>query len=249
MEHSTFPRLCPCGVVHPEPPPSAVQVRPYFAAAATVQLQVFSGADSAAAGVSGESGFKYNRENSVSGTTPIPIPTAAGTNYSWIKNLGLAVTATGTTSMSNRRIQLSVADNTGLGIFFQAVAPGSYVQPAVGNMPASSASNGPATPAGYTRATTSLLAYDSTNTTATSVTGRNGNYCQTVLGVDSSAPGAGNNVALGTGGSTMDLRLVYDEAATPEPLLRDAVAWARDPLSTSSRRDRHCRRRGRGDLF
>lgn len=172
-------------------------------AAAVVQLQNATGAGPSFA--TAESGFKYNREDTISGTTPIPIPTATGTNYSWIKWLCLAVTTTGTTSMSNRRIQLSATESAGLGIFFQGNA--TYAQATSGTMPSASGSDGPAVPAGFTRATNSTQVYDSA-TVSTSATGRNGNYCETCLGVDHGnyAGGAGNAVAL------PDVRGVYDEA-------------------------------------
>ena len=211
-------------------------------AAAVVQLQVATGAGPTLA--SGESGFKYNREDTLSGTTPIPIPTATGTNYSWVKTLALVVTTSGTTAISNRRIQLSTTESTGLGIFFKASA--TYAQ-ATAEI-ASAGTNGPATPATWTRATTSLQVYDSGSTAASGATGKNGQYCLTCLGVDSTfAGGAGNAVQLG--GSTMDVRLVYDEAHSVDIMSRDAVECARDPLATSTRRGHHCRRRGRAEAF
>jgi len=171
-------------------------------AAAVVQLQVATGSGPTLS--NGESGFKYNREDTISGTTAVPIPTATGTNYSWLKWLALVVTTLGTTTMSNRRIQLSATETSGLAIFFQGNA--TYAQASSGNLPAASGSNGPATPAGFTRATTSLQVYDNTST-STGSTGRNGTYCETVFGVDFTyAGGAGSAVAL------PDVRLVYDEA-------------------------------------
>jgi hypothetical protein len=171
-------------------------------AAAVVQLQVATGAGPTLG--SGEGGFKYNREDTISGTTPIPIPTATGSNYSWLKWLALAVTTSGTTSMSNRRIQLSATETSGLGIFFLGNA--TYAQATSANMPAASGSNGPATPATFTRATTATQVYDSASV-STGSTGKNGNYCETSLGVDFTyAGGAGNAIAL------PDVRLIYDEA-------------------------------------
>lgn len=204
MNHSSFYRLCQCGVVH-KPDPELVE-RPFFGmAAAVVQAQVATGA--AATFTTAESGFKYNREDTVSGTTPIPIPTISpASNYSFLKWLCLAVTASGTTSMSNRRVQLSAAESAGLGIFFQA--NNTYVSATSVNTPASASSNGPATPAGFTRATSALQVYDSSSI-VTSGTGRNGQYCETTLGVSDSGQylgGAGNAIAL------PDVRLVYDEA-------------------------------------
>lgn len=173
-------------------------------AAAVVQLQVATGASSGTLS-NGEGGFKYNREDTISGTTPVPIPTATGTNFSYLKWLALAVTTTGTTNISNRRIQLSAAESTGgIATFFQGNA--TYAQATSANQPAASGSNGPATPAGFTRATTALQVYDSASTSS-GTTGRNGSFCETCFGVDFSyTGGAGSGVAL------PDVRLVYDEA-------------------------------------
>lgn len=171
-------------------------------AAAVVQLQVAT--TSAATLANGEGGFKYNREDTISGTTPIPIPTATGTNFSYLKWLALAVTTTGTTSISNRRVQLSATETSGLALFFQGNA--TYASATSANQPAASGSNGPATPAGFTRATTALQVYDSASTSS-GTTGRNGSYCETCFGVDFSyTGGAGSGIAL------PDVRLVYDEA-------------------------------------
>jgi len=168
---------------------------------------VFTGASFA--GVSAEGGMKFNREDSLTGgTTPIPIPTATGTNYSWIKNLALDVTTVGTTSISNRRIYSSGAPATGLSLFYKSVATGSYAQAASGNMPAASGSNG-ATPAGYTAMATSLggsTAYDASSV-ATTTLGVNGSLAVVVAGVD-------NTFAGGPGSATAlpNILLTYDEA-------------------------------------
>lgn len=206
MIHLYYPDLCPaCGFVHKLDPASAAELRPFFDAAATVQLRVYTGVTTGA--VNGEAGFTYSREDSLSGTTPVPIPTATGTNYSWLKWLALAVVSSGTTSMSNRRIQLSSAETSGLGVFFASTGTPTYVSASSGNMLASAATNGPTTPGGWSRASpSSAIAYDAVST-PTSATGRNGQFLPTSVGVDSSyAGGAGSAVPL------PDIRLIYDEA-------------------------------------
>ncbi len=172
-------------------------------AAATVQAQCGTGGSVSWANA--ETGAKMSREDSLAGTTPIPIPLATGTNFSWIKNLVLAVTGAGTTTMSNRRIQMASSPSTGLQLFWKLVAVASYVQSAVGNMPAASGSNG-ATPAGYTLMTTSPVQYDNTGV-VTSGTGPNGGMTVIVLGVDFTfVGGPGNATALPS------LTFTYDEA-------------------------------------
>ena len=115
--------------------------------AATVRASIGTGGSISLA--TAETGIKWNLADSATDTaTPIQIPTATGTNYSWIKNLVLEVTGTGTTAMTNRRISMATSPATGLTYDFKSVAVASYAQAASGNRPSSSGSNG-ATPATY----------------------------------------------------------------------------------------------------
>ncbi len=171
--------------------------------AAICQGQIGTG--SSVSWASAEGGIKFNLEDTATGTTPIAIPTATGTNFSWIKNLVLSVTVTGTTTISNRRIDMSTTTTTGLALWWKAVAVASYAQAASGNRPASSGSNG-ATPAGYTSMTTSLQVYDNTGV-STGSTGPNGSMAVCVTGTDNTyVSGPGNAIAL------PNILLTYDEA-------------------------------------
>lgn len=171
--------------------------------AATVQAQIGTGASVSWANV--ETGCTFNLADSATSTTPISIPTATGTNFSWIKNLSLAVTVTGTTAMTNRNVYMSGSTSTGLALWWKDVAVASYAQAASGNRPASSGSNG-ATPAGYTSMTTSPQVWDNTSH-VTSATGPNGDMCVVVLGVSNNyVGGAGSAVSL------PNIILQYDEA-------------------------------------
>jgi len=172
--------------------------------AATCQAQ--AGTSASVSWANAEGGVTFNLADSITDTTtPISVPTTTGTVFSWIKNLVLAVTGTGTTNISNRNIYQSGAASTGLALFWQAVAVASYAQAAAGNRPASSGSNG-ATPAGYTAMTTSAAVYDNA-TVATSGAGPNGKMAVVVLGVDHTyVGGAGTAIALPS------ILLQYDEA-------------------------------------
>lgn len=171
---------------------------------ATTQAQIGTGASVSWA--SAEGGICFDLADSATDTTtPISVPTSTGTVFSWIKNLVLAVTVTGTTNISNRNIFMSGSPSTGLALFWQAVAVASYAQAASGNRPASSGSNG-ATPAGYTAMTTSAVQYDNTSV-ATSGTGPNGKMAVVVLGVSGNyVGGAGTAIALPS------IEIQYDEA-------------------------------------
>ena len=171
--------------------------------AATCQGQIGTGASVSWANA--ETGGVMSREDSLAGTTPIPIPTTTGTNFSFIKNFVLAVTVIGTTHITNRRINMSGATATGMQLFWKAVAVGSYAQAAAGNQPGASGSNG-ATPAGYTLMTTSAAQYDNTSV-ATSSTGPNGSMAVVVEGIDN-----GYSSGASTSATTPSLVISYDEA-------------------------------------
>lgn len=170
--------------------------------AATVQAQAGTGASVTWANAEG--GVKWNLDDSISGTTPVAIPTATGTVFSWLKNLVLYVTATSTTTITNRTVKMSGSLSTGLALWWKAVAVGSYAQAASGNRPASSGSNG-ATPSGYTSMTTTAQQYDNTSV-ATSSTGPNGSMCVVVGAADNTYIGGAGIISLG------NVILSYDEA-------------------------------------
>lgn len=172
--------------------------------AATCQGQIGTGASVSWANAEGGICFDL-ADSATDTTTPIAVPTATGTVFSWIKNLVLAVTGTGTTTISNRNIYESGAPSTGLALFWKDVAVASYAQAASGNRPASSGSNG-ATPAGYTAMTASPAVYDNTSHSSGS-TGPNGDMAVVVLGVDHSyVGGPGTAIALPS------MLLQYDES-------------------------------------
>lgn len=182
-------------------------------AAAVCRLDYYNGSSptftgGSYAGVTAEGGIKFNRDDTLTGTTPIPIPTATGTNFSWIKNLALDVTTAGTTSISNRKIYFVSAPTPGLDGFYKAVVTGSYAQAASGNKPTDSGSNG-ATPAGYTVLAQSqggASAYDASSV-STATQGVNGSLAVCVLSVDFTfAGGPGSETAL------PNIQIAYDEA-------------------------------------
>lgn len=171
---------------------------------ATIRASYYGGAASEPAGVTAEGGIKWNREDTISGTTPVPVPTATGTNYSWLKNLALEVTtaASPVTSITNRRIAIASALATGLTEHWKAAA---YVQAASGNMPAASGSND-ATPATYTLASTTSALYDNAAVSG-GTTGRNGSPIQVVVGVSFLFTGGGGSAI-----AMPNLQLSYDES-------------------------------------
>jgi hypothetical protein len=128
------------------------------------------------AGVNAETGITFNREDTQIGSTPIPIPTSAGVNFSWLKVVQLAVTGTSTTTISNRTVRGSIALATGLGWHWktdtQANWGASFNQQGGSKASADTigTNNATAAPAGYTAITLSAAQYDNTSQ-ATSSTG------------------------------------------------------------------------------
>lgn len=135
----------------------------------------------------------FGQSDAVSATGTVAIPTATGTNYGYYKNFYLDVTvaATTTSTITNRRISLASGAPSGLALFFKANT-GAYV---AGTSIASSGSNGPAVPVGYTTITTSTQVYDSANASSTA-TGKNGGYAQVAVGVDSTYAGSPGTTTL-----------------------------------------------------
>ena len=150
-------------------------------------------------------GIKFNREDSVSGTTAIPKPTATGTNYSWYKTLYLNVeSGGGSTNILNRKIRMASAPSAGLTLFWKDGAD-TYTQATSGNKPTDNGTTDDATPSGYTAMTTSFATTDATSEAATNST-RNGNYVNVVCGVSNLyAGGAGSSIAL------PNIEVQYDE--------------------------------------
>lgn len=171
--------------------------------ASTVRASTWvGGSDTAGAGASAESGAVFNKANSLTGTTPIAIPTATGTNFSWPKFLGLEVTADGSTSLSNLGVKQASTPTTGLQIFWLATT--SYATPAAVADTASGSNS--AVPSGYTLMTNSNVTYDATGAASTTGTAVCGKYLKVSLGVSNTyAGGAGSATALPT------LTISYDE--------------------------------------
>lgn len=152
-----------------------------------------------------ETGARYNREESLAGaTTPVPVPVATGTNFSWPKVFRLEVTTIdAATSISNFRHRISAATGTGLKLWF--IDNGvTYTQ--VAAVAAADSGTNDSTPAGYTAAPTTDTVYDAVSYPAGTVGGK-GDYIRYALGVSNLyVGGAGSAVALPS------LVVSYDEA-------------------------------------
>jgi hypothetical protein len=170
--------------------------------AAVVRLDYANGAGPTLG--SAEGGVKYNREETVAGTTPIPRPTATGTAFSYSKPFRLNVTTADATNISNLRLHTPGAPATGLKLWYRDDAT-TYQR---GNaVAAADSGTDDSTPAGYTVMPTTATVYDAGSYSANS-TGGKGDYFSTALGVASTyAGGAGSAIAVPS-----PLTVTYDEA-------------------------------------
>lgn len=172
--------------------------------ASTIRVSIWTGgSNTPGAGGTAETGAKFNRANSLAGTTPIPIPTATGTAFSWPKFTGLEITSDGSTTISNRGIKMASTPTVGFALWWKATA--TYVTPAA---PADSDSgSNAATPSGYTAMTTSNATYDAASVASSTGTAVNGQYCVLALGVSNNYGGGASSAA-----ALPTLTYQYDEA-------------------------------------
>lgn len=174
----------------------------------TVQIDILTGAGPAATAV-GASTAKWNRVDSLTGTTVIPTPTSTGTNFSYVKTFQVEITATGSLSMTNIKVEKVTSEaTTGTKLWhYTGHAVGSYTQ-ATGS-PTSTGDNNSTAPTinGASGSAMPALGAGSTYSAgAFSSTGRVGNLVEVTLGVDATNTTAGSSV------STPSLRWTWTES-------------------------------------
>lgn len=176
--------------------------------AAVVRFDYYGASASEPAGVTAESGWKFNRADTQSGTDPIPIPTATGQNFSWHKNFALNVTTQFASNISNFTIKAASSydvigppDLRGLRLNFKSNS--SYVQSA---LVAATAGNDD-TPSGYTGLVTTSPQQWYAGPVSANSTGRKGDFLVMCLGVGYDYTQGGNsNFTL------PNMTAAYDEA-------------------------------------
>jgi hypothetical protein len=178
--------------------------------AATILAYAATGATPTLA--TAEGGVSWSRDDSITGVTPIPIPSATGNHYSLLRYLCVYVTVAGSTNVTNRTIREASATPTGTQLLWLDQA--TYTQntgtqgTSAGQYPVDdTAANGtiPGTPA-WAAVGTSTSQWDNTSH-STGSTGRNGDYVQVCLQVSGNCTsGAGSAVP------RPNLILAYDEA-------------------------------------
>jgi hypothetical protein len=177
-----------------------------------LQAQYFGASSSLPAGANAETGAIFNRTDSLSGTTPVPIPVAAGNAFSYLKAFQLAVTATSTTTINNRTVRVSAGLATGLGMHWktdtQANWSATFDQSSASKAPTdTSGTNSAGTaPSGYTLTTTSAVQYDNTSQVSSSTGIGTTLLLAMLIAVDATYAGGPGSASLG------NIILGYDEA-------------------------------------
>lgn len=155
----------------------------------------------------------WNRVDTLTGTTVVPTPTATGTNFSYVKVMQIDITATGSLSMTNAKVEKVASEaTTGTKLWHRTDhAVGSYVQSTAA--PAATGDNNvtaPVIPAGGNN--TSVIAFPTLGGGSTyaagpfSTTGQKGNLVEACCGVDAT------NTTAGAAVSTPTLRWTWTES-------------------------------------
>lgn len=99
--------------------------------AATVELRSYHGSSGSESGTDVAGGslrFKQADNDTVDANNPVPVP-AAGTNYSWIKNLRLFATTTPSNTINNIKFYTDGANGLGTGVTLNVKTSATYVDP------------------------------------------------------------------------------------------------------------------------
>lgn len=189
--------------------------------AAVSNVEYFNGASLTATNdiEGGGTKLKFNKSDDLTTTTtPVTVPTSAATNYSFVKYLGVYVTTSAATTLSNLSIALGGALTTGFGLFSSAIASGSYVQAGTSTAAMTDNATTDVTASGTTptivgvsgtRLSTTPFVYDATGGSANVTNQLVGKLCATVFGVSNAYTGGGGSVNTA---ATNTLIVAYDEA-------------------------------------
>lgn len=173
--------------------------------AMTVAIDNATGATPTWAAV-GATTAKFNRVDTLTGTTAIPTPTSTGTNFSYIKTFAIDITATGSLSMTNVKIEKVTSEATTGTKLWHYTGHASYTQ-ATG-APTATGDNNSTAPTFNGASATAMPALGAGSTYAAgafSTTGRQGNMVEVGLGVDAT------NVTAGSAVSVPSLRFTWTE--------------------------------------
>lgn len=144
-------------------------------------------------------GVTWSLDDLANGTTQIPTPTSAGTNFSYIKSFQITIVATGGLSMTNVLVGKVSAETTTGTKLWSLTSHAAYTQAAAA--PASTVDNNVTAPTmnGSAGAAMPLLSAAVVYAAGPyNTTGRKGNIVEVCLGVDATNITAGTTVATPT---------------------------------------------------
>ncbi len=165
----------------------------------TVSIQNLTGAGPTSTDVSS---VAFNREDTANGTTPIPIPSAGATKFSWVKSFIVNISVTGGLSMASIRVGKTETEVYTGGKVWHVTshAIGAYVQATTN--PSDTADNNVTAPTinGAAGAALGLITAPPAAYSAGphSTTGQKGNLVEMVLGIDGTCTTIGTGIRVTT---------------------------------------------------
>lgn len=150
----------------------------------------------------GASTAKWNREDTLTGATVIPTPTATGTNFSFVKSFMVDIIAVGGLSMTDLKVgKVANETTTGTKLWYTTEHnEAAYTQATAA--PGSTGDNNVTAPdinSGTSEAAMPLISGASAYAAGPfNTTGRKGNIVEVCLGVDATNTTAGSTVATPT---------------------------------------------------
>lgn len=161
----------------------------------TVVIDILTGAGPTVTAISS---FKFNRDDTATGTTAgIPTPASTGTKFSWVKSLQIEITATGGLTMTNVMVGKATSESVGGTKLWRVTSHAAYTQATTN--PADTADNnvtGPTLNGAVATALELITAPPSSYASGPfNTTGRKGNIVELVAGIDNTNLNSGVAVA------------------------------------------------------
>lgn len=140
----------------------------------------------------------FSRVDDATGTTPVPTPTATGTNFSYVKSFQPNITNADSLSMTDVKVGKVTSESTGKK-YWHDTSHASYTQATTA--PSATGDDNSTAPTINSATATALPAIGSANVYSAgphTTTGRKGNYVEICVGVDSTNTDAGTGVSMPT---------------------------------------------------
>ncbi len=142
---------------------------------------------------------KFNRVDTLTGTTPIPTPTSTGTNFSYIKTFQIYISATGGLTMTSPKVEKVTSEGTTGTKLWHCTSHSSYTQATT--YPSATGDNNVTAPTLNGASATAMPALGAGSAytlTGGDSTGYKGYMVEVALGVDATNTTAGTTVSVPT---------------------------------------------------